>query len=153
LADFVERFWSLENSSGENKEVVVIPDGRVDVLFAFAFHETFRSALIGIETKPSEHPLPAGTVMFGMSLNLLGVEYLIDISIADSINQVQLLPDQFWGITREELNDFDAFCRKVSQELTNPLSVNIDNRKRKLFKLIYSSKGALSVQELSDKVY
>src|SRR5699024_564227 len=128
-------------------------DGRVDVLFTYAPCEAFRSVLIGIETKPSQHTFPAGTVMLGVSLKPLGIEYLTDISIAGLINQVQRLPDHFWDINREDLDDFEAFCQKMLEELVTQAAINIDNRKRELFNLIYTSNGTMPVQELSEKVY
>jgi len=91
--------------------------------------------------------------MLGVSLKPLGIEYLTDISIAGLINQVQRLPDHFWDINREDLDDFEAFCQKMLEELVTQAAINIDNRKRELFNLIYTSNGTMPVQELSEKVY
>src|SRR5699024_3960951 len=115
--------------------------------------EAFRSVLIGIETKPSQHTFPAGTVMLGVSLKPLGIEYLTDISIAGLINQVQRLPDHFWDINREDLDDCEAFCTKLLEELVTKAAINIDNRIRELFNRIYTRVGTMPVQEMSEKVY
>ncbi|RYG33307.1 MAG: AraC family transcriptional regulator, partial [Chitinophagaceae bacterium] len=34
LADFVENIGMFGNSSGEAKEIVIIPDGRIDLFFS-----------------------------------------------------------------------------------------------------------------------
>src|SRR6202007_845175 len=52
-----------------------------------------------------------------------------------------------------DLQDFDLFCKKASQKIQSLLPEETDNRKRKLFDLIYSSKGSLTVKELSENVY
>src|SRR5699024_12804239 len=101
------------------------------------------------ETKPSQHTFPAGTVMLGVSLKPLGIEYLTDISIAGLINQLQRLPDHFWDINREDLDDFEAFCQKMLEELVTQAAINIDNGNREMFNLIYNSNVKILVQELS----
>jgi hypothetical protein len=34
LADFVESFWMIANHSGSDHQVVLIPDGRFDIIFS-----------------------------------------------------------------------------------------------------------------------
>ena len=45
------------------------------------------------------------------------------------------------------------FMRKHLKKITALLPAAIDERKRKLFELIYASNGEMSVKELSEKVY
>ena len=45
------------------------------------------------------------------------------------------------------------WCKKVTQKIKSIAPENIDNRKKKLFELIYSSNGSITVKELSEKVY
>lgn len=152
LSDFIERFWVLENLS-DNLETIVIPDGRVDVIFTFSIDEPFQAGLIGIETQPARQLLPAGTIMFGVSLSLLSVEYLLQRDISNLVNRVEILQDNFWDISKNDLTELEHFSKKISNSISKQLISNIDNRKKMLFKLIYSSNGSLSVKELSESVF
>jgi AraC-like DNA-binding protein len=151
ISDFVERFWMLSNHSDTEKEIVVIPDGRTDIFFSYSASEPFHINLMGLESEPTQTILPAKTVIFAVNLKLLAIEYLLNTSISNILNEAQHLPTNFWEITREDLNDFDALCTKLTNKIKTLLSENVDERKRKLFNLIYSSNGSLSVTELSEK--
>ncbi|WP_197492232.1 helix-turn-helix domain-containing protein [Arachidicoccus ginsenosidimutans] len=63
------------------------------------------------------------------------------------------MPDDFLDFNADDLNDFDAFCTKATQKIQSLLPKEIDERKRKLFELIFATNGELSVKELSEKVY
>ncbi|HKO78691.1 MAG TPA: AraC family transcriptional regulator [Flavobacterium sp.] len=152
ISDFVERFWMLTNHSDSEKEIVVIPDGRVDIFFLYSA-EPFSTFLKGLESEPTQTVLPAKTVIFAVNLKLLAIEYLLDTSISTILNIGQQLPNNFWEITREDLNDFDALCIKVTNKIKTLIPQKVDDRKQKLFNLIYSSNGSLSVTELSEKVF
>ena len=41
IADFVESFWVVENRSETAKDVIVLPDGRIDVFFSNSMKESF----------------------------------------------------------------------------------------------------------------
>ena len=51
LADFVYCFSSLQNISHQNN-AVVIPNGKIDLIFSKLNDNTFTVALLGLETKP-----------------------------------------------------------------------------------------------------
>jgi hypothetical protein len=50
LDNFVESFWLLQNLSASDKEVIVLPDGRIDLFFTQSATEPFHVILLGIET-------------------------------------------------------------------------------------------------------
>ena len=91
--------------------------------------------------------------MFGVSLKLLSVEYLIDTEISSLINGIQLFPNDYWGITENDLVDFELFCDKISKRIKKQINSEIDDRKKKLFELIYSSNGSMTIKELSKQVF
>lgn len=152
LADFVEVFWMLHNPSENEHKIVLIPDGRIDLIFCRSSEGPFRTVLKGIDTKPSEVIFLPETTYFAVSFRLLAVEYFLNLSIADLINGGKLLSTDF-GLLLEDMDDFDIFCKKLSAVIKAGLSTDIDSRKRKLFQLIYTSKGAMPVAELADQVY
>jgi AraC-like DNA-binding protein len=153
LTDFVESYWLLENLSDSDREVVVLPDGRIDLALTVSATELFHITLLGIETHPEHTILAAGTRMFVISFKLLAVEYIFQNKISALLDTAEKLPADFWGFEAADMEDFDRFCEKASQKIHTRLSEEVDNRKRALFGLIYSSRGSATVMELSQKVF
>jgi len=152
LADFVESIGMFHNPSDEAKEVVVMPDGRIDLFFSQSASEPFHVTIIGLETAPEQRSVPPQSLFFTISFKPLAVEYILHTSIADLLNTARKLPNDFWDFNADDLNDFDAFYKKASQKVTALLPTETDERKHKLFELIYASYGEMSVHELSEKV-
>jgi AraC-like DNA-binding protein len=152
LSDFIDYFWMVANHSELDKQVIVLPNGSVDVLFSFSKSDDFKAILLGLETEATETVFSSNMVVFGVSLKLLAIEYLLKFSIADLLNSVKLLPAGFWRIERQDLDNFDSFCKKVSHQISLLISDQVDYRKRNLFELIYKCQGSLSVAELSEQV-
>ena len=153
LADFVESFGTFHNQSGKAKEVVIVPDGRVDLFFWQPAPGPFHVTLIGLETAPEQRSMPSQALAFTIGFKPLAVEYILHTSIAELLNTAKELPVDFWDITVDDLHDFDTFYTKASQKITALLPAAVDERKRKLFELIYASNGEMSVQELSEKAF
>jgi AraC-like DNA-binding protein len=151
LADFVESFWMLRNLSDADKEIVVLPDGRVDLTFFQSTTTPFQIIQSGLETYPQKATLRAKTVMFAVSFKLLAVEYIFQNSIANLLDYAAHLPTDFWNFNANDLNDFDLFHQKAAKKITSFLPPEIDPRKQKLFDAIYSSHGVLTVDEYSKK--
>jgi AraC-like DNA-binding protein len=153
ISEFVESFWILENLSDQDKELVVIPDGRVDVFFSYSASEPFHVLLMGLEMQPAIKVLKAKTKIFAISLNLLAVEYVLEEQISGLLNKAKSLLPGFWDILEEDLEDFDSFCAKVTARIRLQVKFEVDDRKRELFNLIYSSSGNYSVAALSEAVF
>lgn len=152
LADYIYCFSALQNLSDINQGVI-IPNGRIDLAFFKTADNQFRISLIGLETRPKLLPKQAISKFFAVSFNPLAVEYILNDSIADILNNGRILPDNFWGFSVGDLDDFDTFCKKVSQTIQSILPNEIDDRKRRLFELIFASNGQITVKELSEKVF
>jgi len=153
LSGFVESFWLLQNCSGGDKDVVILPDGRIDLFFAQSAREPFHITLSGLETQPDQATLATGTIMFAISFRLPAIEYIFRDTVSDLLDSAKHLPADFWGFNADDLQDFDRFCRKAAEKIRSLLPLETDNRKLQLFDLIYSSDGALTVQELAEKVF
>ncbi|MDH6251424.1 AraC-like DNA-binding protein [Chryseobacterium sp. H1D6B] len=152
ISGFVESFWMLCNHSDEAKETVILPDGRIDLIFSQSLQEPFHIILLGIETMPEQVIIPPKTIMFAVSFKLLAVEYILQESIAGLLGNAKKLNDNFWDLNAQILNDFDSFHKIISQKLTHLLPQDIDHRKEKLFTEIYLSEGEVSIKELSEKI-
>lgn len=153
ISDFVESIGMFHNQSDEAKEVVVMPDGRIDLFFMQPASAPFHITLIGLETLPEQRMVLPQTLAFVISFKPLAVEYILRTSIADLLNTAKNLPNDFWNFNADDLKDFDAFYNKASQKVKELLPEEIDERKQKLFALIYSSNGEMSVKELAKKVF
>ena len=153
LSDFVERFYIVKNTSASAKEVVLIPDGRIDLFFIVPETVQFIGTLIGIETQPTTASFPSKSIFIGISLKLLSIEYILHTTIAEILNGARKLPNDFWSITSNDINNFDSFCDKISKCIREQIKHKIDERKRKLFNHIYETNGALKVKEYAQYVF
>lgn len=153
LEDFVQCFWFIRYQSDKNAERVAIPDGKIDLLLFKSETEPFYITLNGLETQPRQFQHVQNVITFAVSFKPLGVEYILNGSIANIVNSTQKLPCNFWNFNVNDLNNFDAFCKKATQKIYSLLPKEIDNRKRKMFELIYATNGAISIKELSKKCF
>lgn len=153
LSDFVESFGMFHTRSDEPKEVIVIPDGRIDLFFLRAASGPFQVMLTGLETEPKQRSIPPQTQFFDINFKPLALEYILHTSIADVLNSAKQLTADLWNFTDNDLKDLDAFYKKASNKIISLLPASIDERKRRLFELIHTSNGEMSVKELSEKVF
>jgi len=149
IAGFVESIGMFHNQSANEKEVVVLPDGRIDLFFWKPSSEPFQVLLIGLETFPEQRIIPPHTLAFVVSFKPLAVEYILHTTIADILNSAKTLPPNFWNFGPADLDNFEAFKHKITQHITTLLPAQADIRKVKLFNLIYASNGEMSVANLS----
>lgn len=153
LSDFVEYFWFLHNPSDSDKHTTGLPDGLVDILLSKSATEPFRISQLGGLTQHEQAQIPAGSLIFCISFKLLAVEYIIGEPISDIVDSGRSLPVDFWGFSEDDLLDFELFVQKATRKIQSLIPDQIDERKRKLFELIYGAKGAITVKELSEKVF
>jgi AraC-like DNA-binding protein len=150
LAEFVESFWMLINHAEAEQRVVIVPDGRIDVFFSYSLTEPYHVTLLGLENQPDAQSIPPKTTMFAISWKLLAAEYLLPVRLATLLHSGCYLPLDYFGIASADLQNFEEFCAKVSAQITQLIPVKIDSRKRKLFDLLYTSNGTLTVEAYAD---
>jgi len=153
LYDFVDSFWLLHNQSAVDKEVVILPDGRIDLIISQSETEPFNITLLGLETKFSRGKILPKQRAYAISFKPLATEFLFPNKIANLTDQGQNLQVGFWKFQESDLHNFEAFQKKATKKIQSLIPEKIDDRKRKLFELIYASKGELTVHELSEKVF
>jgi hypothetical protein len=55
ISDFVESFWMLYNNADQYKEVIVVPDGRIDLFLTLKKkNEPLTVKILGLGTVPSQ---------------------------------------------------------------------------------------------------
>ncbi|TCD05882.1 AraC family transcriptional regulator [Pedobacter frigidisoli] len=153
LSDFVESFWFLKNQSDSSREAIALPDGRIDLFLSRSWSDPFNIFLLGISTQPDEAIIAPKSSIFSISFKLPALEFIFNSSVADLVNKGKKLTDDFWNFNANDLNDFEAFCKKASQKIHSLIPREIDRRKQKLFELIYALKGEITVKELSEQVF
>ncbi|MDF2187884.1 AraC family transcriptional regulator [Paraflavitalea sp. CAU 1676] len=153
LAPFVESYWMLINQADEPRAITVLPDGRIDLIISRSATDPFHIALLGLEIGPAPTMLAPQTIMFATSFRLLAVEYLLKTSVAGLLNEGLMLPADHWGLSENDLRDFDGFCATMNAIIRERITGEPDGRKVQLFELIYASQGEMPVKELADKVY
>ena len=150
---FVHSFWMLENKTGNDIPSTVLPNGMVDMTLMKMNAANWELSVRGIDTIPAKVTIKAETKMFASVFKLLAVEYLLDDSIKDLLNEGKNISNNFWQFEEDDLNSLENFCNKATQKIISVSTENIDSRKKNLFELIYSSRGSMTVKELSEKVY
>ncbi|UWY26838.1 AraC family transcriptional regulator [Flavobacterium sp. TR2] len=152
LSDFVDSFWRMENKSDQTLETIGLPDGRIDLSLIKTAKTPFQIRLLGLSTQQYEKgKIPANSLTLTISFKLPVVEYIFRESVADLVNSGKLLNDNFWDFNENDLEDFELFSAKASSKINSLLVKEIDNRKQKLFRLLYATKGNMTVKEFSEK--
>ena len=152
LLNFVDSFWVLQNQSAAD-EGVIMPNGKIDLFFSKTPDNKFRVTLMGLETKPKPLANQDVSIVFAVSFNPLAMEYILQRSVAGILDNEIMLPNNFWNFNINDLEDFDTFCEKATQKIQSILPKGIDNRKVKLFELLFATDGEISVKELSEKIF
>lgn len=152
ISNFVDSFWALCNTGNLGKNVIVLPDGRIDLLFSKSTTEPYHITLLGISTQPEQVVVAPHSVTFAISFKLPAVEYILHGTVADILNNAKDVAQKFAHIDAHVLDDFVTFCNHSNKRIQELIPQKLDNRKIKLFDLIYASQGNISVRELSEKV-
>jgi AraC-like DNA-binding protein len=153
ISHFVHSFWALENKTGKNIPSTVLPNGMVDLTMMKMKEGKWQLFLRGIDTMPNQIEIVAGSKIFTAGLKLLAVEYLLGESIKDLLNEGRNVNNDFWQFQDVDVSSLKKFCNKVTRKIKTVSTEKIDIRKRKLFDLIYSSQGSITIKELSEKSY
>lgn len=152
ISHLVHSFWKLENNTGKEIPSTILPNGMVD-LAVINIGSSWQISIRGLDTMPSAINIPVGTKMYSAGFKLLAVEYLFGDSIKDVLNGGRILSDEIWKFSDDDLSSFEFFCSRITQIIKSISIENIDNRKKKLFELIYASEGSITVKELSENVF
>jgi AraC-like DNA-binding protein len=153
ISHFVHSFWMLENETGKDIPSTILPNGMVDMVAMKTNSGNWEMFLRGIDTEPSLVVIENGIKIFTIGLKLLAVEYLLGDSIKDVLNDGRNFTNDFWQFEENDLSSFENFCNKATQKIKTISAENIDSRKKKLFELIYSAHGSITIKELSEKAF
>lgn len=151
LSELVDSFWSLESTSKEPQQVMILPDGRIDLSVSFPAAQQF--TLLGLEDQPSSGTLKPGMRMLTVSFKPLGLETFFSPLLPVVSNSYKALSADHFNVALDEVVDLKTFSEQMTERLLERMPTEIDSRKVKLFRLLYEAEGAISVAELSEKVH
>jgi len=154
ISQFVQCFWMYENRSETTKHTI-LPHGYFEIVAEFSNGKIGKITQSGIWTQPVNVVIPRGSLILGIRFKLTATEYIFQHPISDIRDQLTSLPFDFWGFDQYGNTGFADFVKQVSKHLLKqlrnfPLQA-IDQRKLKLFKLIYLNKFE-SVEQLAVQI-
>lgn len=152
ITEFVSTFWMIENET-DKSNITLIPDAFFDLVLSKDKGKDFEISLIGLGTTFEDHKQMPATKMFGISFKLIASEYIFGQSIASIENDAKKLPQNFWDFSENDLNDVNQLIEKANHKIKQLIPKEIDVRKKRLFELLYQSKGNISVKELAEKSF
>jgi AraC-like DNA-binding protein len=149
LDEFVVLIGMLANPTAVPRDVVVLPNGLIDLFFWRNDSGTFDVMLMGLETEAEQRSVPPHTLAYTISFTPLGIEHMLRMPTAGFLNSGMQLDADFLGFTAADFTDFDTFYTKALQTLTQCLPAETDARKSRLFSLIHEANGEISVAALA----
>ncbi|WPO79648.1 AraC family transcriptional regulator [Flavobacterium sp. KACC 22761] len=153
ISHFVHSFWMVENKSGKDIPGTILPNGMVDMTLMKMNSEDWEMSIRGLDTVTSQVNIAKDAKIFSVGFKLLAVEYLFGDSVKDVLNGGKTIPNDFWQFEEFDTETLENFQKKVTQKINSIAIKPIDDRKKKLFELIYASHGTITVKELSEKVF
>jgi len=153
LANFVQCFWYYETTNTETHHTI-LPDGYFDLIGEFENDVLEALELTGIWTQPKNIVIPKNVKFFAIRFKLLAVEYLFQKELKSILDTSINLPFDFWNFDSYKSDEFDRFASEISAKLEASLKHlnQIDNRKLKLFEIVYQQK-VKTVSELSNHIF
>jgi AraC-like DNA-binding protein len=153
LSNFIQCFWEYENTGAEI-EHTILPDGYFDLIAEYENGILTKVKLTGVWTTSIKVTIPTSAKMFAIRFKLIAAEYLFKQEIKSLLDSSKILPLSFWGLNALNGDDFENFASSISNQISVSIKhlKKIDNRKLKLFQLIYRDKN-LSIKALSQQVF
>ena len=151
LRDYVRCYWSFENSSSEERQFIIMPDGFFDLLICFHEDQLNNIMLSGLWTEKATVSIMPNVKIFGIQFRLLAAVRLIGESIAPMLNDLRTQKADFWGLNELIKVPSGGVFTSLENLLQSVIidSEKIDPRKDHLLHLIDQSKGNQRVEDYS----
>ncbi len=152
LKNFIQCFWYYKTTE-EGIQHTILPDGYFDLIAEFEDDVLSLVQLTGIWTSPKHLDIPKNKTYIAIRFKLLAAEYLFQRELKSILDTSLSLPFEFWNIDSYQSNEFEKFVSNSTSRIENSLKhwKEIDNRKLKLFDLVYQQQ-VKTVAEVSEKV-
>lgn len=155
LSDFVKRFWTVSNPTADNKYYTILPDGYFDIILSITDDKLNKLSLTGIYTTEFEAIISPQTTFFGISFLPFSAEYILGQSLKSQINKHQTLDLNFLNIDKVNFNNFLHWTEELTTQFASTIKNGkaIDERKKKLFKLLFQTNGSLTVKDITSQTF
>ncbi len=152
LKNFIQCFWHYKTTE-KGIQHTILPDGYFDLIAEFEDDVLSLVQLTGIWTSPKHLDIPKNKTYIAIRFKLLDAEYLFQRELKSILDTSLSLPFEFWNINSYQSNEFEKFVNNTTSRIENSLKhwKEIDNRKLKLFDLVYQQQ-VKTVAEVSEKV-
>ena len=154
LSEYVHSFWAHINPTNEIETSTFAPDGFFKIIIIYQNNQIVRYFITGIVEQFKEIHMPPNSIGVGCRFKILAPEYLLGKSVANLINKEQILNLDLYNVRHFDVNYLDKLKIQWEKELLKTISNRKPNdNKLRLSKLLYESKGTLSVTQVSDQIY
>lgn len=154
LADFVKCYWWFDNSTNQQLDYTILPDGCFDLIVSFDNYQQEGISLTGLWTKQVEVSIKPNRQLFGVRFKLLAVDYILQRAIASFCDSEQSKENDFWQLNKITFKDLESATEKLNKIMLSILGSQkgIDRRKQNLFVLLYQTDGQQTVEQYSQQV-
>lgn len=155
LADFVKNYWWFDNSTSQQLDFTILPDGCFDLIILFDNHEQGEISMTGLWTKQVEVSIEPNKQLFGIRFKLLAVDYILQQNIASFCDSEQIKESNFWQLDKISFTDLESVTEKLNRTMLSILGSQkgIDSRKKDLFNLLYQTNGEQTIEQYSQQVF
>ena len=135
LTDFVKNYWWFDNSTTQQLDFTILPDGCFDLIVSLDNHQQDEISLTGLWTKQVDVCIEPNRQLFGIRFKLLAVDYILQQSIAAFCDSEQPKKNNFWELDKIAFTDLEKVTDKLNRIMLSILGSQkgIDSRKQNLF--------------------
>lgn len=155
LSDLIKRFWTVSNVTADTQYYAILPDGYFDIILTITDEKLKNISLTGLYTIDFEVIIPPQTTFLGVSFLPLASEYILAQNLTSLLNRHQILPLNFLDIDKVNFDDFQHWTKELALKFISTIQQGktIDERKQKLFNLLYQTNGSLTIQEIASQTF
>jgi AraC-like DNA-binding protein len=155
LSDFVKNYWWFDNSTTQQLDFTILPDGCFDLIVSFDNYQQEEISLTGLWTKQVDVSIEPNRQLFGIRFKLLAVDYILQQNISSFCDSEQVKESGFWQLDKTSFKDSESVIEKLNKLMLAILGdqKGIDSKKQKLFNLLYETNGGKTVEYYSQQVF
>lgn len=155
LTDFVKNYWWFDNSTTQQLDFTILPDGCFDLIISLENFQQKEISLTGLWTKQVDVSIEPNRQLFGVRFKLLAVDYILQQNISPFCDSEQTQENNFWQLDKTSFKDLESVIKKLNEIMLSILGSQkgVDIRKQNLFNLLYQTNGENSVAYYSQQVF
>ena len=158
LSTFVKSFWFYENKKTESQSYSLFPDGCFALIIFYSKDEEKEIFFLGLWDKSLEVSISGKTKILAIKFKPIAAEYIVGRKIGEFKNSLVPISNTEWELLSQlntSFQEFESFIENNSVKLESIIGIGkgVDQRKTKLFELLYQNQGLISVTEIAAQVH